>query len=86
MKVSIPPNIVYHRIEDEVVILNVRDNSYFTLNLTAGVFWESLSSSGDVEAAIQSVRDKFPSESDSIEEDLSTLLSELLQEQLLNKV
>lgn len=41
---TIPPHVVHETIDGEVIILNLKDGLYHTLNESAGAIWELLAS------------------------------------------
>lgn len=81
------PDVVWREVDGEVVLLNVVTGQYFGLDSVGSQVWMLLQSAGPKGLNLQGlcglVTAQFEVDSATAERDLSTLISELLAQQLL---
>ena len=77
MKLS--PDVVYRRVNDELLVLSLGESRYFQVNPTGTVIWELLGSDeGSTEAAlVEAITDAFEVDTDTASADVDAFLSEL---------
>jgi hypothetical protein len=77
-KVRAHPDVVFQKLGDESVLLNLRTGVYWGLNPTGAVIWDEIVRHGDVTRAVTTVQEKFagnPAEMRSTVQDLIRVLS-----------
>ncbi|MEO8290940.1 MAG: PqqD family protein [Gaiellaceae bacterium] len=79
------PDVVAQRVQDEVVLVNLRTNEIYTLNKTAARAWELLAE-GDDRASIEAkLTDEFSAEPSAVGGELDVRLDELLAKELIQR-
>lgn len=79
----INPDVVARRMDDEVVLVHLRTNEIYTLNATAGRFWELLGSGLDRDAIKRAMRDEFDVEEPRLDEEIDALVADLSRQGLV---
>lgn len=64
-------------LDDEIVILNMKDSKYYGLNGISAFIWRCIQDSGQVSAIVDAVFDKYEVSRDGCEEDVLFFLGEL---------
>lgn len=81
------PDVVWREVDGEVVLLNVVTGQYFGLDPVGSQVWILLQSAGAKGANLQIlcslVTERFEVDSATAESDLTTLINDLLAQQLL---
>ena len=72
-------NIMFRELEDESVILNLNDESYYSLNSTGTVIWNLLQSSSSLKEAFLTFKSKFEVEPSKASSDFNHLIHELVE-------
>lgn len=83
-KVLIPENVLSQEIQDEVVLLNLENESYYSLNLVGSRMWQLLIEKENVETAVQQLLKLFVVDETTLRRDVKNLLDELVREGLLS--
>ena len=81
--IQIPSNIVSKSVDEDIVVLNLDDGTYFKLNETGAMVWEHLSKGKTIEDAIQFVLKEYESSYGVVKEDVISLISSLRDENLI---
>ena len=66
IRISIPPHVVHENIDGEVIILNLKDGLYHTLNDSAGFIWAGLAEGQHPDTVASSVAHEFEISDNSI--------------------
>ena len=74
---------VESRLQDETVILHLGSGTYFGLDAVGTVIWEQLQNSQSPEAICAHLRATFPDAPDTLEQDVSSFLQDLLTHELI---
>lgn len=78
-----PSQIISRTVDDEALIIHLTSGSYYSLNAVGTRVWENIDgrrTAGDVARIIQ---DEYDAESDLIETEVMSLLTELVAEGLV---
>jgi Coenzyme PQQ synthesis protein D (PqqD) len=75
--------VVWRRLEDEVVIVHVNTNRIYKLNSTAARFWELLAEGRDRDSAERALMEEFEVEAAEVRRETDLLVAELAAEGLL---
>lgn len=86
LKIVVPDSVLLQNVEGELVLLNLQNEQYYGLDSVGSHMWTALIETGTVEGACQKLLEVYEVESTQINNDLETLLNELLQHGLLEIV
>ena len=84
LKVVIPPNVLAQELGGEVVLVNLENESYYSLNKVGSRMWQLLTEQGDIETATQELLQTFTVDEAPLRQDMAGLVDELVQEGLLS--
>jgi hypothetical protein len=79
------PDVVWRRVGEEAVVVNLKTNRIYSLNHTGARFWELISGGHDREAAEAALIDEFDIEESKLRKEVATVLDELTREGLILK-
>ena len=77
------PDVVAQRVQDEVVLVNLRTNEIYTLNKTAARAWELIAEGRDRSGVEAGLVEEFTVEGTDVQNELDGLLDELVQKELI---
>lgn len=77
------PDVVAQRVQDEVVLVNLRTNEIYTLNKTAARAWELIAEGRDRSGVEAGLADEFTVEGADVESELDSLLDQLVEKELI---
>lgn len=80
---SIPENVLSQEVNGEVVLLNIENESYYSLNAAGSQMWQLLSEHQDIETVMPQLLETFVIDEAKLRQDLMELIEELIQEDLL---
>lgn len=83
IQVSVPSTTLFQEMREEIVLVNLQSECYYSLNKVGSQMWQLLSEHGDVETACQQLLKTFTVDEPNIRQDLAGLVDELVQEGLL---
>ena len=78
-RVSLPPDVLIRRVEDESVILNLENGRYFGLDDMGTRMLETLRESASIQEAFDALLARYDVEPEFLEGDLRGLLDKLLE-------
>ncbi|PIS47781.1 MAG: PqqD family protein [Elusimicrobia bacterium CG08_land_8_20_14_0_20_51_18] len=73
-KLSIPKNLVYREIDDELVLLNLETSEYYSLNHTGAVIWKALEKGKKTDAIASDLSREFKIDRETADSDLEAFL------------
>ena len=73
----VPEHIVFRKIDDTIVALNINSGQYFTLNEVGSIVWTMLDEDRSQEHIIGNIVSEFDVSQEIFEQDLALLLEEL---------
>lgn len=76
-------NVLTQLIDGEMVILNLENEEYFTLDQIATRFWEVVLENGPGDAALETLLEEYEVERSKLEEDMGRWLDRMLELGLL---
>jgi Coenzyme PQQ synthesis protein D (PqqD) len=79
------PDVVAQRVQEEVVLVNLRTNEIYTLNKTAARAWELLAESEDRSVIEAKLASEFSADASVVGGELDVLLDELLAKELIQR-
>ena len=77
------PNVVHEAIAGEVVIVNLKSGSYYSLDKVGADVWEGIVSGGSVGQVVEAITHRYEGAGADIKGGVSQLVDELVQEELL---
>lgn len=82
-KFTLAENIKWRKVDDSIVILNVQDGSYFSMNETARDFFTYAMEGKTFDQLVHVVANEYEATEDQVREDAAELFGKLLEEKLL---
>ncbi|MEC4986516.1 MAG: PqqD family protein, partial [Oscillatoria sp. PMC 1076.18] len=82
-KATIPTNILVQELGGEIVILNLDNESYYSLNKVGSKMWELLKENENLETITQQLLRIYNVEEKVLRQDIAILIDELVAEGLL---
>ena len=82
-RVQIGDSVIYQKLQDEVVLLNMESQHYFGLDGVGAAMWEALLRHGDVESAAASLHPLYQVDQATLRSDLQALVGSLVTAGLL---
>jgi hypothetical protein len=81
--VTVPPNVLWQHVGEEVVLLDVDQGEYHALNDVGSAMWLALEQCPDVAAALERVKRDYDVDEDQLARDLEAFVQGLLSTGLL---
>ena len=85
-RLSVPPDVLVSIVEDEAVLLNLKSERYFGLNQTGTTMLTTLTTSESVETAYQTLIGTFAVDPETLRQDVTELVRELIEHGLVEDV
>ena len=82
-RVEIGDAVIYQRLQDEAVLLDMNTQKYYGLDTVATDMWELLLEHHDVDVVVQRLSAIYDSEEVTLRKDLISLVENLVSVQLL---
>jgi len=76
----------WKQLEQGIVILNLDDGTYFTLNETASFIWRMLTENAVTDEIVQALQGEYNCSRQVAQEDVDTYIDTCLQEELILKI
>lgn len=80
---SVSDDVVLERIEDELVLLDLQRDTYFSVNAVGAVVWETLSEGGSVGEAVDAVLAEYDVDRARAGGDVETFVGMALEKGLI---
>jgi len=80
---SIPEHVLARTVGEEVVLLNLDNEQYYSLDATGTRFWELLAAGTSLDDAVSTLAQVFEVGDDVIRRDLQSLVDDLVRQGLL---
>ena len=77
------PDVVWRRVDEEAVLVNLKTNRIYSLNPTGARLWELISAGNDREAAEAALIEEFDVEEGELRNEVAAVLDELAKEGLI---
>ena len=82
-RLKIPEHVLHQNLQGETVLLDLNGGTYFGLNEVGTRFWELVGIHGRFDAVVDAMLEEFEVERAELENDLESLVEELLEKGLL---
>lgn len=83
LKINQQKEILYQNIEDEIIILNMKDENYMGLDQVGARMWNILLSSNTIQDAYDQLLEEYKVEPDTLKKDLNNFINELIKNDLV---
>ena len=83
-RVSVRDGVMFNRVGDEVVLLDLDSGTYFGLDAVGGRVWDLLTGSATIAETIETMLAEFDVERDTLERDVLRLVNELEEKGLIS--
>ncbi len=83
LKINEQKEILYQDIEDEIIILNMKDENYMGLDQVGARMWNILLSSNTIQDAYDQLLEEYKVEPDTLKKDLNNFINELIKNDLV---
>jgi len=84
VRVAVPEHIVAKNVHEDVILLNVKDGTYYKLNATAGELLEKMKGGASFGEALDALLLKYNVDEAALRLDSEAILTELKDEGLLS--
>jgi hypothetical protein len=81
--VTVPEDVIWQRVEDRVVVLELGSGEYHALNDSGSLMWMLLVDTGDVPAVLDRLRASYDADEAILRRDLAAFIAELVDNGLL---
>jgi Coenzyme PQQ synthesis protein D (PqqD) len=78
-----PPDVLSQELDGELVFLNLRTESYFSLDRTGSEMFRALIDGPTIEVAYDRLRDRYAASPEAMQRDLRTLIERCMVQGLL---
>lgn len=85
-RAAVPPEVLFSRIGDDAVLLNLVSETYFGLDEVGTDMWQAMVQSPSLREARQRLMQQYDVEAAQLDEDLRGLVGELIEHGLLRLV
>ena len=83
MKILIPDRVLTQEFDEEIVLLNIQSEQYFSLDEVGSLIWMTLSATGSVEMTFQQLQTLYSVEASRLRADLVELVEQLAKNGLV---
>jgi 6-phosphogluconate dehydrogenase (decarboxylating) len=85
MKYHVKDELLWKKIDDEVVIVDPENDDYCYLNTTGSEIWEMLAAGKSIESVIEALGEQYEEKDVAIETSVRALVKELIEAHLLKE-
>jgi len=82
-RIHIPEDVLYHDLNGEAVLLNLKSGKYFSLDAVGTRMWTLLAENGQLEPAFQAMLKEYNVDEQTLNRDLIALIDRLSAQGLL---
>jgi hypothetical protein len=77
------PDVLWQRLDDEIVLLHLQNDRVFSLNTTGARLWEMLVAGMDLDSIRAQMAEEFEVSASELEAEIDRLLATMIDEQLI---
>ena len=77
-------DVLFRRVEDELVLVKIATNEIFALNPTGARIWELIGEGRDVEGVVDGLRDEYDQPADALRSKVTAFVAELRRQGFLD--
>ncbi len=82
--VELSGNAQWEAVDDEAVVLNMKNSHYYSLNEVGKFIWEKIDGNATLSDILDQIMETYEVDTESARQDLSDIIDELLKEGLLS--
>lgn len=82
-KVTLSSDALFQEIDGEMVVLDLKSESYFGLDAVGARIWQLMQELGELSMVFDAMLDEYDVEPDQLEADMMALINELLEAGLI---
>ena len=83
--VEISPNVLLQEVDDEIILLDMESEEYFSLNEIGRVFYELLQEHKNLAKVLQELQNYFDAPKEQLEKDLVAFVQALDEKKLIKQ-
>ena len=84
MRITVEKEIIMTQLDDETILLNIKNGRYFSLNKTGVRVWELLQQHKEVEEVLSILLDEYDVDGKILWQDIENLILRLSEAELVN--
>jgi hypothetical protein len=77
VKLSIPDDVIFETVDEQVVLLSLGGGTYYKLNGSGSQIWSLIREHGDLDEIERALIDEYQADPEQIRRDLMTLVDDL---------
>ena len=85
-KVKIPEGIIFQKVGDEIVFLNLNTGFYFGLDPVGSRIWDLLVEKGILQSVFETMKEEYEVASEELKQDILHLVQELQTKRLIEVI
>jgi hypothetical protein len=78
--------VVFEKFDDEIVLINLKNGNYFSINKVARIIWELIEKGLDKASIFFKIAKMYNKAIEEIEDEMNEFIGELLKEALINPI
>ena len=82
-KITISPEVLFHQLDDEAVLLHLPTERYFSLNPVGAKVWQLLERGLLLDASVEEIVKEYQMPTDVVRRDVAELIAQLTERQLI---
>lgn len=82
-RVAVSPEVVFQQLDDEIVLLNLKNENYYSLDDVGARMWQLLAEHGEVATVVERLEQEYDTDGATLRRDLLELISRLQEAGLL---
>lgn len=83
MRYRVPETVIFQRLDDEAIVVDLEEGSIFSLNETGARLWEIVTAGGDEQSIRRTLLAEYDVAAPRLDDEISRLLQELMDAGLL---
>lgn len=76
-EITVSPQVLFQELDNESIMLNLRDDAYYRLDEVGTRLWQLLSETGQVEQVVRQMLIEYQVEEARLRQDLANLLAQM---------
>jgi len=77
LRLRIAPDVIFEAIEDEILVLDLREDQYYAFEGIGSRVWQLIAETGDVAAVLARLKDEFDVAESVLADDVREFVGEL---------
>lgn len=82
-RVAVSTDVVFQQLDDEIVLLNLSNENYYSLDDVGARMWQLLAEHGEVGPVVERLTEEFDADETTLRRDLLELIAKLQEAGLL---